>query len=209
MNVISRDEAMASGAKRFFTGLPCPHGHIAERIVSSRMCMVCNRLRGIANYAKDKQVYLNRMRDAYIADPEKFKEYQRQHRAANLERVRERERVYANKHGDRRSERAREWCAANPDRVRLLGRVKQLRRIARMKSAEGSFSANDVVEMLAEQGGGCKLCSAVVPPYHVDHIRPLSKGGSNYRTNLQLLCPPCNLKKGAKWDGYKQSEIEK
>lgn len=34
--------------------------------------------------------------------------------------------------------------------------------------------------------------------YHVDHIQPLALGGSNDKTNLQLLCPTCNTKKSAK-----------
>ena len=36
------------------------------------------------------------------------------------------------------------------------------------------------------------------PGYHVDHIRALADGGANDRTNLQLLCPTCNIKKGAR-----------
>lgn len=34
---------------------------------------------------------------------------------------------------------------------------------------------------------------------HVDHVRPLSKGGKHCLHNLQLLIPVDNLRKGAKW----------
>jgi hypothetical protein len=31
---------------------------------------------------------------------------------------------------------------------------------------------------------------------HVDHIRPVSKGGGNDPENLRLLCPTCNIRRG-------------
>ncbi len=42
--IISRKEALAKGLKRYFTGLPCPKGHIAERLTSNFNCIECNVL---------------------------------------------------------------------------------------------------------------------------------------------------------------------
>lgn len=43
MEIISREAARAAGVKRYFTGVACNHGHVAERLVSSKLCVVCNR----------------------------------------------------------------------------------------------------------------------------------------------------------------------
>jgi hypothetical protein len=37
----SREEAKARGLDRYFTGVPCKHGHIAPRYVSTNNCLPC------------------------------------------------------------------------------------------------------------------------------------------------------------------------
>ena len=45
----------------------------------------------------------------------------------------------------------------------------------------------------ALQGWICKRCRKKLPVrYHVDHIKPLSRGGSNKDSNLQALCGTCH-----------------
>jgi 5-methylcytosine-specific restriction endonuclease McrA len=34
--------------------------------------------------------------------------------------------------------------------------------------------------------------------YHKDHVVPLALGGEHAPNNIQLLCPACNLSKGAR-----------
>lgn len=41
--VISRDQAIAAGAKSYFTGLPCVNGHIDERLTINAQCKSCAR----------------------------------------------------------------------------------------------------------------------------------------------------------------------
>ncbi|MGW8593542.1 HNH endonuclease [Dietzia sp. NPDC055877] len=46
---------------------------------------------------------------------------------------------------------------------------------------------------------GCWICGSVLDEFHVDHVKPLSKGGWHCLSNLRPCCPSCNLRKGAKW----------
>jgi 5-methylcytosine-specific restriction enzyme A len=44
----------------------------------------------------------------------------------------------------------------------------------------------------------CKQCSKT-SNLHIDHLKPLAKGGENDLSNLQILCSSCNLAKGSKF----------
>ena len=102
------------------------------------------------------------------------------------------------------------WRAANADRVRKVtrawyhankDRLRPSRKAAKaMRRAAGAIDAAVVSFLMNAQRGKCAVCKASIAegPYHLDHIKPLARGGTNQRTNLQLLCPPCNLSKSAK-----------
>jgi 5-methylcytosine-specific restriction endonuclease McrA len=89
------------------------------------------------------------------------------------------------------------WCKAceKPGAA-----ARHASRRALEKSLGKGYTADDVQELMYSQRGRCRGCngSLVVLGYHVDHRIPLSKGGRNDKSNLQLLCPPCNLRKSDK-----------
>lgn len=44
MEVISKIDAKKLGFKRYFTGVPCVHGHVCDRYVSNDFCFECSKL---------------------------------------------------------------------------------------------------------------------------------------------------------------------
>lgn len=58
---------------------------------------------------------------------------------------------------------------------------------------------DELMVRLAERDGPlCSKCGSS-DDLSVDHIQPLSKGGSDELENLQILCLSCNISKGDKW----------
>ncbi|QDP58780.1 MAG: hypothetical protein GOVbin1573_67 [Prokaryotic dsDNA virus sp.] len=53
-------------------------------------------------------------------------------------------------------------------------------------------------EVIARDGEYCRYCWQRCKDIHIDHLVPLSKGGTNNLENLVVACRPCNLSKGAK-----------
>ena len=52
------------------------------------------------------------------------------------------------------------------------------------------------IQVAARDGGRCRQCGSA-QDLHFDHVIPWSKGGANTVQNIQLLCEPCNRRKGA------------
>ena len=55
MDIVTRKEAKERGLARYFTGKPCPHGHVAERWASTSRCVECERKYREANREKIRE----------------------------------------------------------------------------------------------------------------------------------------------------------
>lgn len=92
-------------------------------------------------------------------------------------------------------EAARIWRRANPASVKQATQNRRARELA----APGSFTRSDLESIYAAQNGLCAYCEAPLSGgYTVDHVIPLSRGGSNWPGNLACACAFCNTSKGVK-----------
>lgn len=94
--------------------------------------------------------------------------------------------------------KAREWARRNPDRRRAITD----RYVARRKGAGGSYTVEQWSALCLWFGGQCLGCGRKTK-LEVDHVVPLTHGGSNDITNLQPLCRSCNASKNAKDTDYR------
>lgn len=97
------------------------------------------------------------------------------------------------------AEHKRNWRKEYNQRplIRAKNHVSRSARRAFLRSARGSHTAEQIQEQYARQKGKCYYCQVKVPcsRYHVDHVIPLTRDGSNDIGNLVIACPSCNLSK--------------
>ena len=63
------------------------------------------------------------------------------------------------------------------------------------KSPRKLFTKQERESISKKSDGKCNICGDTLTNYQIDHIRPLSNGGSNDDTNLQALCIHCHREK--------------
>ena len=177
--VIKRRHAFAKGLKKYFTGKPCPRGHVVERHTSNRACIICA--------SEDAKIWQKE-------NPENYKKIKTNYRENNKDKILKAEAAYRKQNKDKVVKINAAWRAANPEKIRCLVRAY----CARKRNAEGQHTAADIRRIFDAQRGKCGHClTGIKAGYHVDHIQPLARGGSNWPRNLQLLCAPCNQRKSA------------
>ena len=122
---------------------------------------------------------------------ERKKAYNREWQKANRDKVSAAGAKWRAANLDIAAARSRRWYAKNRDKVREWKRQQKHRRRAGLRNAEGSFAAAE----FAALGNVCAYCCRE-GKMTADHIVPLSRGGSNWISNIAPACSSCN---GRKW----------
>ena len=171
-----RKKAQAAGETKYFTGKPCPAGHIDYRFTKSGACAACNKIkvgewRSKNNHQMVEYRKENRVRDTITAG---------EWRRNNPERVNA-----ANK----------KWRQAHPDRVNA--RIAK-RNAAKLQRTPKWLTSVDLLEMesIYEYCSALRKCGL---NYHVDHIIPLRGtivSGLHVPSNLQVITGTENVRKG-------------
>jgi len=150
----------------------------------------------------------------YQANPEKIKEWQQSNpekvkaihkawREANPEKISTNSKAYRQANPEKVSAYARQWAKSNPER-RNFNASK--RRALKLNNGVSQVTLKELQRLYASH---CAYCAA--PSEHIDHVIPLSRGGTHSIGNLTGACASCNLSKGAKfiteWKKEKTNEI--
>ena len=138
-------------------------------------------------------------------DPERQKAYAREWLKRFPEKARAAAKKWNHAHPDMRREQKRRqyardplkgkaqraaWHAAHPE----VRKISSERYRARKAAAVGSFTTKEWLALVAGFDGRCAYCGEKAS-LQADHRIPLSRGGTNFISNILPACRSCNCRK--------------
>lgn len=202
--LISRASAKANGLARYFTGKPCKHGHISERVVANGACVVCcsdiekryrannperyreNRIAIEAKYRRGhrdglRAKYRRSWQNASEDRKERHRIADKKWRDANPEKVRENIDRWEAANPERKRQHGKKWRRANPDKVRKKNRnykTANAERLAPINRARVDRWRVDNPELARANARKSR---------HTRRARQYAAGGSYTKTQIQEL----------------------
>lgn len=157
-------------------------------------CILCKKLY-IENprLKKKNQVYCSRkcaVRAWAIDHPERKRQMTYKHRAKLKLTPEGREQL---------REISNKWDRDNPAKLKFYSaRV-------RAPNLQNELTNREYYQIVAGAGNKCQACGS---PKHLclDHIVPVEHGGRHHKSNLQILCRGCNMRKGRQATDYRFSQ---
>lgn len=184
-------------ARFYFTGKPCKHGHISKRYTCKGTCVECVVVEARVR-AKEDPVTRRANEYKYRSkNRDKISAYHKQMRNMEPERVRGYVEKSTKKHKTKHIARRKAWYLSHKEEAAEKWRNMRARRLA----ADGSHTRSEVRLIHQKQGFLCAACfTDTSDKKGIDHIVPLSKNGTDWPLNIQILCRFCNSSKGNKND---------
>ena len=176
--------------------------------MKTKICRTCKKERTVEDFYKLKDALDGRYSDykvCYCRETGIYsrlhsKEVKAYHKIYDMTH-KEEDRLYRKLHSKEIRKRTDDWLCNHPDKDKIYG----AKRSALKRNAPGHFTSQEWIDLCDKYGNIC-LCCRKKKKLTVDHIVPLSKGGSNYILNIQPLCKHCNCVKGTQTIDYRPKE---
>jgi 5-methylcytosine-specific restriction endonuclease McrA len=91
---------------------------------------------------------------------------------------------------------ARDKRFANTEKGRFSKRKTEIKRKHQIETSSCTLTREQWQEIKAAHGHACAYCKRLMQRLEMDHVIPLSKGGSHTKDNIVPACRKCNAKKG-------------
>jgi 5-methylcytosine-specific restriction endonuclease McrA len=134
----------------------------------------------------------------YQANKEKRSQYNREYLPANRDKRQAYNKTYRAKNPGKSTETSRTWRENNPEKSKAKWHKRQAQKLGN----GGSYTGAEWKALCDHYGNKCLACRES-KPLTVDHVVPVSKGGSNDISNIQPLCRSCNTSKLDKTIDYR------
>lgn len=187
MKIISREEALTNGLKRYFTGIACKNNHVAERAVSNFTCLECQKDKAKKNYKKDPEKWINRRMSYYQNNKDSERQKMKAYYTDNYEKQNSdrKKRYYEDVEKNRRY--SREWAKNN----KLLRKINHVNRKKKIIQATPSWFAELDQFVLSEAYLLADLRYKLTGiDWQVDHMVPINAKnvcGLHVWNNFQVI----------------------
>jgi len=153
----------------------------------SSYCHECNRNKAREHYS----IHKDEKPTPTAAQKESHRAASRKYYWLNRTKLLDQGRTYRLAEPEKFREKTRQWRQSHPE----LHRAKEHRRRALKQGSEGYELPFHEQAQLKRQKGKCYYCGGKLTEYHIEHVTPLSRGGTDHPDNKVLACPTCNLSK--------------
>jgi 5-methylcytosine-specific restriction endonuclease McrA len=161
-------------------------------------CKECRKKTAHQRYLENKEHILAVNSRWHKANLDHHNALNREWDKRNPDKRREITRRHYYKYHTREIARVIDWRKRNPDKFAIYCKNNRAMR----RGAEGRHTLREWQELCERYDNKCAACGKPAK-LTVDHIVPLTKGGTNYIENIQPLCQSCNSSKNSKTIDYR------